>query len=128
MYEQGISAALDGTPLGHRVSAGVHESQSRLWENVVARSHYFWEHFYPLLQGIFAEQLSSVPLAAFHGAINKMARSLIRTDADEVTYNLHVMLRFDIENKLLEGKLRVKGPAGGLACHNANRPRHRAIR
>jgi len=108
MYEQGISAALDGTPLGHGVSAGVHESQSRLWENVVARSHYFWEHFYPLLQGIFAEQLSSVPLAAFHGAINKVARSLIRTDADEVTYNLHVMLRFDLENKLLEGKLRVK--------------------
>ena len=97
MYEQGISAALDGTPLGHGVSAGVHESQSRLWENVVARSHYFWEHFYPLLQGIFAEQLSSVPLAAFHGAINKVARSLIRTDADEVTYNLHVMLRFDLE-------------------------------
>jgi carboxypeptidase Taq len=108
MYEQGISAALDSTPLGHGVSAGVHESQSRLWENVVARSYYFWEHFYPLLQGIFAEQLSSVPLAAFHGAINKVARSLIRTDSDEVTYNLHVMLRFDLENKLLEGKLRVK--------------------
>jgi carboxypeptidase Taq len=108
MYEQGIGAALDGTPLGHGVSAGVHESQSRLWENVVARSHYFWEHFYPLLQGIFAEQLSSVPLAAFHGAINKVARSLIRTDADEVTYNLHVMLRFDLENKLPEGELRVQ--------------------
>jgi carboxypeptidase Taq len=108
MYEQGISAALDGTPLGRGVSAGVHESQSRLWENVVARSHYFWEHFYPLLQGIFADQLSSVSLSAFYGAINKVARSLIRTDADEVTYNLHVMLRFDLENKLLEGELRVK--------------------
>ena len=108
MYEQGISAALDGTPLGHGVSAGVHESQSRLWENVVARSRDFWEHFYPLLQRSFAEQLSSVPLATFHRAINKVARSLIRTDADEVTYNLHIMLRFDLENKLLEGKLRVK--------------------
>ena len=108
MYEQGISAALDGTPLGHGVSAGVHESQSRLWENVVARSRGFWEHFYPLLQRSFSEQLSGVPLATFHRAINKVARSLIRTDADEMTYNLHIMLRFDLENKLLEGELRVK--------------------
>jgi carboxypeptidase Taq len=108
MYEQGISASLDGTPLGRGVSAGVHESQSRLWENVVARSRGFWEHFYPPLQRIFAEQLSSVPVAAFHRAINKVARSLIRTDADEVTYNLHIMLRFDLEMKLLEGDLRVK--------------------
>jgi carboxypeptidase Taq len=108
MYEQGINAALDGTPLGQGVSAGVHESQSRLWENVVARSHGFWEHFYPRLQQTFAEQLSSVSLATFHRAINKIARSLIRTDADEVTYNLHIMLRFDLEIKLLEGELRVK--------------------
>ena len=108
MYEQGIGATLDGTPLGHGVSAGVHESQSRLWENVVARSRGFWEHFYPLLQRSFGEQLSSVPLATFHRAINKVARSLIRTDADEVTYNLHIMMRFDLEMKLLEGKLRVK--------------------
>ena len=108
MYEQGISAEFDGTPLGHGVSAGIHESQSRLWENVVARSRGFWEHFYPLLQRTFPEQLSSVSLAAFHRAINKVARSLIRTDADEVTYNLHVMLRFDFEVKLLEGELRVK--------------------
>jgi carboxypeptidase Taq len=86
----------------------VHESQSRLWENVVARGRGFWEHFYPPLRRLFGEQLSSVPLAAFHGAINKVARSLIRTDADEVTYNLHIMLRFDLENKLLEGGLCVK--------------------
>jgi carboxypeptidase Taq len=108
MYEQGVAAALDGSPLGRGVSAGVHESQSRLWENVVARSRGFWEHFYPLLQRTFPEQLSSVPLATFHRAINKVARSLIRTDADEVTYNLHIMLRFDLEIKLLEGELRVK--------------------
>ena len=103
MYEQGISAALDGTPLGRGASAGVHESQSRLWENVVGRSRGFWEHFYPSLQRIFAEQLSCVPLAAFHHAINRVARSLIRTDADEVTYNLHIMLRFNLELRLLEG-------------------------
>jgi carboxypeptidase Taq len=108
MYEQGISAALDDTPLGHGVSAGVHESQARLWENVVGRSRGCWEHFYPLPQRIFAEQLSNVPLAAFYRAINKVARSLIRTDADEVTYNLHIMLRFDLELKLLEGKVRLK--------------------
>jgi carboxypeptidase Taq len=108
MYEQGVSAALDGTPLGQGVSAGVHESQSRLWENVVGRSRGFWEHFYPLLQRNFPEQLSSVPLAAFYRAINKVVRSLIRTDADEMTYNLHIMLRFDLEIKLLEGKIRVK--------------------
>jgi carboxypeptidase Taq len=108
MYEQYVSAALDGTPLGQGVSAGVHESQSRLWENVVGRSLGFWEHFYPRLQRIFAEQLSPVPLAAFHRAINKVARSLIRTDADELTYNLHIMLRFDLELKMLEGQLRVR--------------------
>ncbi len=108
MYEQGIGPALEGTPLGHGVSAGVHESQSRLWENVVARSEGFWQHFYPQLQQTFPQQLGRVPLATFHPAINKVARSLIRTDADEVTYNLHVMLRFDIELRLLEGKLCVK--------------------
>src|SRR5205823_12273310 len=104
MYEQGVRAELDGTPVGHGASAGVHESQSRLWENVVGRSRGFWEYFYPSLQRIFAEQLSRVPLAAFHRAINKVARSLIRTDADELTYNLHIMQRFDLEFKMLEGQ------------------------
>jgi carboxypeptidase Taq len=108
MYEQGISVALDGEPLGEGTSAGVHESQSRLWENVVGRSRGFWQHFYPLLQRTFPDQLARVPLAAFHRAINKVSRSLIRTDADEVTYNLHIMLRFDLELQLLEGKLRIK--------------------
>jgi hypothetical protein len=75
---------------------------------VIGRSSGFWEHFYPSLQRVFPEQLGSVPLEVFHRAINKVARSLIRTDADEVTYNLHIMLRFDLELQLLEGKLRVK--------------------
>src|SRR6476659_10799357 len=73
MYEQGVSAKLDGTPLGSGVSAGVHESQSRLWENVVGRSRGFWEHFYPSLQRVFPEQLGSVPIAVFHRAINRVA-------------------------------------------------------
>jgi carboxypeptidase Taq len=121
MYEQGVRATLEGTPLGHGVSAGVHESQSRLWENVVARSRGFWEHFYPPLQHLFPDQLSRVPLDAFHRAINKVSRSLIRTDADEVTYNLHVMLRFEIELKLLDGKLRVRDlPQAWSAAMEAN--------
>jgi carboxypeptidase Taq len=108
IYEQGVNAAYEGTPLGSGVSAGIHESQSRLWENVVGRSRPFWEHFYPVLQRTFADQLGSVPLDIFYRAINRVRRSLIRTDADEVTYNFHIMLRFDLELKLLEGRLRVK--------------------
>ncbi len=108
MYEQGVAAALDGTPLGSGVSAGVHESQSRLWENVVGRGRAFWEHFYPSLRRVYPGQFDGVPLDTFYRAINKVERSLIRTDADEVTYNLHVMMRFDLELDLLEGRLRIK--------------------
>ena len=108
MYEQGVDPTLDGTPIGSGTSAGVHESQSRLWENLVARSLGFWKHFYPSLQDAFPDQFRNVALETFYRAINKVERSLIRTDADEVTYNLHVMLRFQLELDLLEGKLRVK--------------------
>ncbi len=108
LYEQGINPAYEGTPLDGGTSAGVHESQSRLWENLVGRSRTFWEHYYPKLQATFPEQLRHVPLQTFYRAINKVQRSLIRTDADEVTYNLHVMIRFDLELALLEGKLAVK--------------------
>jgi carboxypeptidase Taq len=107
MYEQGIAMAYDGTPLGGGTSSGVHESQSRTWENIVGRSRSFWEHFYPSLKARFP-QLSSVSLDSFYRAINKVEPSLIRTDADEVTYNLHVMIRFDLELALLEGKLAVR--------------------
>ncbi len=107
MYEQGVDPAYDGTPLGRGASSGVHESQSRLWENVVGRSRTFWEHFYPSLQAAFPDQLNAVSLDTFYRAINKVERSLIRTDADEVTYNLHVMLRFDLELQMLEGKLAI---------------------
>lgn len=108
MYELGINAGYEGTPLANGTSAGVHESQSRLWENVVGRSRGFWEHFYPHLQATFREQLGEVSLDTFYGAINKVERSLIRTDADEVTYNLHIMVRFDFELSLLEGSLAVR--------------------
>ncbi len=108
LYEQGVAAALDGSPLGGGTSAGVHESQSRLWENLVGRSHGFWSHYYPRLQETFPAQLGAVPLDHFYRAINKVSRSLIRTEADELTYNLHVMIRFDLELALLEGSLAVK--------------------
>ena len=108
LYEQGVNPAYEGTRLDSGTSMGVHESQSRLWENLVGRSRGFWEHFYPQLRQVFPEQLEAVPLETFYRAINKVERSLIRTDADEVTYNLHVMLRFDLELDLLEGRLKVK--------------------
>ena len=108
MYEQGINPDYEGGSLDGGVSAGVHESQSRLWENLVGRSLPFWEHYYPQLQATFPAQLGRVSLEKFYRAINKVQRSLIRTDADEVTYNLHVMIRFDLEMQLLEGSLAVK--------------------
>lgn len=107
LYEQGIRPEFEGTPLANGTSSGVHESQSRLWENLVGRSLGFWRHFYPLMQKTFPTQLGAVPLETFHRAINKVERSLVRVDSDEVTYNLHVMLRFDLELDLLEGRVAV---------------------
>lgn len=108
LYEQGIDPNLERTPLAEGASASVHESQSRLWENQVGRSLAFWQHYYPKLQATFPEQLGDVALETFYQAINKVQPSLIRTDADEVTYNLHIAIRFELELALLEGKLAVK--------------------
>jgi carboxypeptidase Taq len=100
--------AYEGSPLANGTSAGVHESQSRLWENVVGRNRPFWDHYYPQLQTAFPEQLGDVTPSMFYRAINKVQPSLIRTDADQMTYDLHVMIRFDLELALLEGKLEVR--------------------
>ncbi|MFM8322057.1 MAG: carboxypeptidase M32 [Chloroflexota bacterium] len=108
MYEQGVRTELDNSPLAGGTSSGAHESQSRLWENQVGRSREFCEYFLPRLQAHFPGQLDDVSVDTFYRAVNKVQRSLIRTDADEVTYNLHVMLRFDFEMALLEGRLAVK--------------------
>lgn len=108
MYEQGAKIEYEGTPLARGTSSGVHESQSRLWENRVGRSLAFWKHYYAKLQQTFPDQLGKVDLETFYKAVNKVSRGLIRTDADEVTYNLHVMIRFDLELALLEGRLAVK--------------------
>lgn len=108
LYEQGLNRDYEGTPLAGGTSSGVHESQSRLWENLVGRSFGFWKYFYPQLVDVFPNQLSDVSVETFYRAINKVSKSLIRTDADEVTYNLHVMIRFDLELQMLEGSLEVK--------------------
>lgn len=108
LYELGNSSEFEGTLLAGGISSGVHESQSRLWENLVGRSRGFWECFYPQLQGVFLRQLGQVTTDQFYNAINKVARSLVRTDADEVTYNLHVAIRFDLELAMVEGKLAVR--------------------
>jgi carboxypeptidase Taq len=108
MYSQGHGDDIDRTALWAGASPGVHESQSRLWENLVGRSRGFWRHFFPSLQNTFPEPLRGVDDEEFYRAVNKSYPSLIRVEADEVTYNLHIMLRFELENELLEGKLKVK--------------------
>ena len=90
IYEQGLRADQYGLPLGEAVSSGIHESQSRLWENLVGRSLPFWEYFYPHAQRLFPQALGDVPLGDFHFAINDVRPSLIRIEADEATYNLHI--------------------------------------
>lgn len=107
MYEQGVAESLEGTPLGTDTSLGVHESQSRMWENIVGRSKGFWSWALPRLQEVFPDQLANVDLDTFYRAINKVQRSFIRVEADEATYNLHIMLRFELEKDLVSGKLPV---------------------
>jgi len=107
MYGQGVDDKFEASPLMYGTSSGVHESQSRLWENLVGRGMPFWRRFYPQLQAMFPGQLGDVPIETFYRAINKVERSLIRVEADEVTYNLHVMIRFDLELALLEGNLSI---------------------
>ena len=108
MYNQGIGDDIDRTPLWGGASPGVHESQSRLWENLVGRSRPFWKHFFPSLREAFPAQLRDIDDEAFFQGVNRSYPSLIRVEADEVTYNMHVLLRFELENELLEGKLKVK--------------------
>ena len=107
LYEQGLQAESFGTPFSQAISYGIHESQSRLWENLVARSKPFWRHYYPKLQKVFPDQLNKTSLDQFYKAINTIKSSLIRVEADEVTYNLHIMLRFEIEKMIINDGLSV---------------------
>jgi carboxypeptidase Taq len=108
MYEQGISHTMRRSPLATGTSMAVHESQSRMWENLVGRSKSFWKFFYPKLQKTFPQQLGNVSMDAFYKGINKVEPSMIRVEADEATYNLHIMLRLELEIALMEGTLKVK--------------------
>jgi carboxypeptidase Taq len=108
LYDQGLNPDYFGTPLGEAISLGIHESQSRLWENGVGRSKPFWKHFYPILQKRFPEGLKGIDLETFYAAVNVVQPSLIRVEADELTYNLHIMVRFEIERALIEESLPIE--------------------
>jgi carboxypeptidase Taq len=110
LYDQGLRADEYGLPTGAYISLGIHESQSRLWENLVGRSRAFWDYAYPIAQQAFAEALGNVPLESFYFAINDVRPSLIRVEADEVTYNLHILIRFELEQSLINDDL----PVGDL--------------
>ncbi len=105
LYEQGYDPKHYGTPMAQAISLGYHESQSRLWENLVGRSRPFWEYYYPRLQKVFPKQLEKYDMEEFYRGVNLVRPSLIRVEADEVTYNLHILLRFEMEKDMIEGKL-----------------------
>jgi carboxypeptidase Taq len=112
LYEQGLPPEHDGTPLGEVSSLGLHESQARLWENAVGRSRPFWQHFFPAARAAFPGPLAGVSLDEFHFAVNAVEPSLIRVGADEVTYNLHILIRFELERALLSGDLAARDLPG----------------
>jgi carboxypeptidase Taq len=105
LYEQGLDLRHANTPRGFATSLGIHESQSRTWENLIGRSRAFWERYLPALHGLFEGRFDDVSVDAFHFAVNAAQPSFIRVEADELTYNLHVMLRFELERELVNGRL-----------------------
>ncbi len=105
LYERGVSSSLERTPLASGCSSGLHESQSRLWENVVGRSLPFWRWFHPQVVAAFPDALGGMSLERFHRVINRVRPSFIRVDADEVTYGMHIILRFELEQELIAGTL-----------------------
>jgi carboxypeptidase Taq len=121
LYDQGLDPAHYGTPLGEGASVGLHESQARLWENAVGRGLPFWKHFFPLARRAFPGALRGVTLREFHFAVNAVQATPLRVEADEVTYNLHVMVRFELERALVTDDLRV---ADLPAAWNAAYRRH----
>jgi carboxypeptidase Taq len=108
LYEQGFDPEIRGSLLADGTSMGIHESQSRFWENVIGRSLPFWSHYFPILKDAFPSQLADVGLEEFYRAINAVTPSLIRTESDEVTYGLHIILRYRLEKELIGGTLSVE--------------------
>jgi carboxypeptidase Taq len=106
IYDQGLDADHYGTPMGSAVSLGIHESQSRMWENLVGRSRPFWEHFFPRARQVFLAALRDVTIDDFVFAVNDVQPSFIRVEADEATYNMHIILRFEMEQALVSGDLK----------------------
>jgi carboxypeptidase Taq len=121
LYEQGLDPAHAGTPMGRACSMGIHESQSRMWENLVGRSRAFWEHWFPRARQVFPAVLSDVKLDDWVFAVNDVQPSFIRVEADEATYNLHIILRFELEQALISGHLL---PADVPAVWNENFKRY----
>lgn len=107
LYEMGLPVDQFGSPLGEAISLGIHESQSRLWETRIGLSLPFWDHYLPIVKQLFPGQLENISLEQFYKAINKVEPSYIRVEADEITYPLHVILRFELEKDIIEGKLKV---------------------
>lgn len=107
LYNQGLPAEHFGTPCGRAASLGIHESQSRMWENLVGRGRAFWVYFWPMVQHEFTTALAGVTMDRWLAGVNRIRPSLIRVEADEVTYNLHIILRFELEQALLSGDLHV---------------------
>jgi carboxypeptidase Taq len=107
LYEQGLNPENFGLPAGEAASLGIHESQSRLWENQVGRGKSFWKYFYPKLQSVFSENLGDHNLDAFYKAMNKVEPNFIRTEADELTYHFHIMIRTEVEEAIISGDLAV---------------------
>ncbi len=107
LYDQGLPLDLVNTPLCQPISLGVHESQSRLWENIIGRSRPFWQHYLPVLKKHFPGQLDGISLEQFYRAVNRARPGLIRVESDELTYNLHIFIRFEIEKELIGGSLKI---------------------
>ncbi|RKX76971.1 MAG: carboxypeptidase M32 [Spirochaetes bacterium] len=108
LYELGFLKKIKGNILAMTASLGIHESQSRIWENMIGRSHAFWQYYYPKLKDFFPESLGDISLNDFYRGINKVEPSHIRVEADEVTYSLHIILRFTLETEIISGNLAVK--------------------
>ena len=128
LYDQGLTSAHYGTPMGEAASLGLHESQSRMWENLVGRSQGFWRHFYPRLRNVFHDVLHDISLDTFRQIINRVQPGRVRHRADEVTYDLHILIRFELERALLAGQLRTRelpdAWAEAYQRHLGVKPRH----
>ena len=124
LYQHQLPAEAEGLPVGGPASLGIHESQSRMWENLVGRSLPFWRFYYPRVQETFP-QLRGIDLDRWYAAINKSQPSLIRIEADEVTYGMHVILRYELELDIINGRVETRDLAGRVAPEDARLPRRR---